>query len=142
MKQSSQDELSQGSRTTRSSTSPVSELRKNTATATKILSLFLFLQVRSFSWMFLWSLHSILNTGRRQSESYFIVLCFIIHLRTLPALEHCWSTDWSRILKRSEKYDSLQSICQRKVTASVVPQGTSVQLSFRTSMLGKIVFLL
>lgn len=84
--------------------------------ATVIKILCLFLQVWSFSWMLLLFLHSILNTGRGQFKSYFIVLFVIVHLSSFPALEHCWSTDWSRILKKSEIHKSLQSICQRKVS--------------------------
>lgn len=75
----------------------------------KILSLLLFLQAWPLPWLLLWSLHSVLNTGRRKFESDFIILCVTIHLSSFPALKHCWSTDWSRILKRSEKQDSLQS---------------------------------
>lgn len=102
---------------------------KSMATAIKTLSLFLFLQVWSFSLLLLWSLHSILNTGRGQSESYFIVLCVTIRLSSFPALEYCWSADWSRVLKRSEKHDSLQSICQRKLSLPLwyhkAPQSSS-----------------
>lgn len=78
-------------------------------TATRILSLFLFLQVGFFSLPFPWSLHRFFNACRGQFESYFLVLCVVIRLVSLPALKHCRSTDWSRILRRSEKQDSLQS---------------------------------
>lgn len=77
--------------------------------ATRILSLFLFLQIGFFSLPFPWSLHRFFNACRGQFESYFLVLCVIIPLVSLPALKHCRSTDWSRILRRSEKQDSLQS---------------------------------
>lgn len=88
--------------------------RKNMAMAIRILSLLLFLQVVFFPWLFLWSLQSFLNTWRGQFDYYFIVVWVIIRLLSFPALKHCRRTDWSRILKRSEKHNSLQSICQRK----------------------------
>lgn len=90
--------------------------RKNTAMAVRILSLLLFLQVVFFPWLFLWSLHSFLNTRRGQFDHYFVVICVIIRLLSFPALKHCRRTDRSRILKRSERHHSLQSICQRKLS--------------------------
>lgn len=68
------------------------------AMAIRILSLLLFLQVVFFPWLFLWSLHSFLNTWRGQFDYYFIVVWVIIRLLSFPALKHCRRTDWSRIL--------------------------------------------
>lgn len=85
--------------------------------AVRILSLLLFLQVVFFPWLFLWSLHSFLNTWRGQFDHYFIVICVIIRLLSFPALKHCRRTDWSRILRDQKKKKNQKEIIHCKASA-------------------------